>query len=221
MPTGKFVPKGTRYARLVLAEDRQRGQKMVLVECDCGTCKSVAFFNLGRSAKSCGCLKHERTLEMNATKKNTVDDFWALVQIAEDDTQCWPWVGDSRPNGYGRMMLSGTVHATHRFAYENVVGTIPDGMYVCHRCDNPPCCNPAHLFLGTAADNSADMVQKGRSLPQRGDANHAKRLTEAWVRVIKTLRAQGLTYNEIAGEVPNATFGNVAQICIGKSWAHV
>lgn len=74
---------------------------------------------------------------------------------------CWEWKGFTNPKGYGIIAGSGQVLA-HRVSYRELVGPIPDGLCVLHRCDNPPCYNPAHLFLGTRADNNRDMRDKGR-----------------------------------------------------------
>lgn len=82
-----------------------------------------------------------------------------LERIVVSDSGCWEWTRSKATNGYGRITNS---LSAHRAAYELFVGPIPDGMQVCHRCDNPPCCNPAHLFLGTAADNAHDRDAKGR-----------------------------------------------------------
>lgn len=81
--------------------------------------------------------------------------FWPKVEKTDG---CWLWTANTRPNGYG---LFGSVGA-HRVAYELCVGPIPSGMYVCHRCDNPACVRPDHLFVGTQLDNMRDMVTKGR-----------------------------------------------------------
>ena len=73
-------------------------------------------------------------------------------------------LGTTINGGYGHISVGGWPVLTHRFAYEQANGPIPGGMSVCHRCDNPPCCNPAHLFLGTHSDNMRDMVAKGRNV---------------------------------------------------------
>ena len=80
---------------------------------------------------------------------------------------CLEWMGGTNPDGYGKLYLDGKTVATHRIAWENVNGPIPDGMLVLHSCDNPPCCELTHLRLGTVADNSADMVSRGRHRGQQ------------------------------------------------------
>lgn len=100
--------------------------------------------------------------------------FWSLVATATRQ-ECWPWQGQRNNHGYGRFQVrtdrpeSGRPRRiayertyAHRQAYELVFGPIPEGLRVLHRCDNPPCCNPAHLFLGTQRDNVMDMWRKGR-----------------------------------------------------------
>ena len=91
-------------------------------------------------------------------------DFWQNVDIMGQD-ECWPWTGYSGDHrGYGRFWdteLKCRVGA-HRIAWSFVNGEIPDGMHICHVCDNPPCCNPSHLFSGSAKDNSDDSVRKKR-----------------------------------------------------------
>jgi hypothetical protein len=92
---------------------------------------------------------------------NTESDFWERVQrgAAED---CWPWARGCDSRGYGTFWFQGKQHGAHRMAFAFTHGPIPRGIWVLHHCDNPPCCNPAHLFLGVAADNTADMWEKGR-----------------------------------------------------------
>ena len=90
--------------------------------------------------------------------------------VKDEASGCWLWVSQSG-EGYGHLRIDGKSRSAHHASYELHVGPIPDGMRVLHRCDNPRCINPEHLFLGTQADNVADMVAKGRGWWQRGKAH--------------------------------------------------
>jgi hypothetical protein len=91
----------------------------------------------------------------------TEERFWCHVDKRGPD-DCWNWKA-SRVKGYGQIRISETeVIRAHRVAWEYTRGPIPDGLFACHKCDNPSCCNPSHLFLGTAQDNADDKVAKGR-----------------------------------------------------------
>ncbi len=90
--------------------------------------------------------------------------FWAKVEKTET---CWLWTGRLDKLGYGDIRAHGRRQRAHRVSWQFAHGAIPDGMFVCHRCDTPPCVNPAHLFVGSAADNNRDMAAKGRNHNQR------------------------------------------------------
>lgn len=99
-------------------------------------------------------------------KGSLASRFWALVSVS-DPEECWPWLGTRVGVGYGRVQVDRVRTVAHRVAYELAVGPIPEGLLVLHRCDNPPCCNPKHLFVGTSSDNAQDALAKGRR-PQNG-----------------------------------------------------
>src|SRR5688572_12699995 len=109
------------------------------------------------------------------------DAFWAKVQRGKPD-ECWPWTGGGMPQGYGHFQTGSGTDGTrktwkaHRYAWTLLVGPIPDGLHLCHHCDNPPCVNPAHMFIGTHRENNADKVAKMRQA--RGETFSIAKLTE-------------------------------------------
>jgi len=133
---------------------------------------------------------------------------------------CTLWTGSRFKEGYGHFGISrGVASYAHRFAWTLVHGPIPDGLFVLHRCDNPPCVNPDHLFLGTALDNAQDMIAKGRGL--RGEQLSWAKLTPSSVRLVRERIASGQSsVKELAEElgVARATVRRAAQ---GESWKHV
>ena len=90
--------------------------------------------------------------------------FWSRVDVRTPG-ECWPWRGATNSDGYGRHKIAGVTLNAHRVAWDITYPDqpLPDGVLACHRCDNPPCCNPTHLFPGTPADNTRDMIRKGRA----------------------------------------------------------
>ena len=91
------------------------------------------------------------------------DRLWGRVDTGGEADDCWEWTGARTALGYGRIKGDRCTVQTHRLAYELTYGPIPDGLFVMHSCDNPPCCNPAHLAVGTNADNVHDSMRKGRA----------------------------------------------------------
>lgn len=92
---------------------------------------------------------------------NDLERFWSKVNKMPGNG-CWEWQAGRYPTGYGQFYYQGHKIGAHKFAYLTEVGPVPDGMYVCHKCDNPCCVRPDHLFLGTNSDNQFDAVSKGR-----------------------------------------------------------
>jgi hypothetical protein len=138
----------------------------------------------------------------------------------EKSDECWPWVGCLTPKGYGQINSGGrgSPVAVHRLAYFLLFGPIPKGMLVLHRCDNPACVRPDHLFLGTAQDNSSDMVRKGRARGIRG--NHPKaKLREEQVIEIRRRYALGNVSMRGLAKIFGVGSDQICRIVNRKKWA--
>lgn len=142
--------------------------------------------------------------------------LWKHVRKTET---CLVWEGASTAQGYGTVNCGGGQYRqAHVLSYEAEHGPVPAGMWVLHRCDNPPCVNPAHLFLGTRDDNIADMVQKGRS--QRGESHYGAKVTESAVRALRARHAAGESVCELAKEF-GIRHSTCSRIISRKTWKHV
>ena len=142
----------------------------------------------------------------------------ASVQRGDPD-ECWPWMGTRDKNGYG--ITSRKRIRVHRWMFEQHNGPIGPGLVICHRCDNPPCCNPAHLWVGTPEENNADKVAKNRcGNPGRGSDNHQSRLSEDSVREIRRLHAAGSTMQTLADEF-GVGITTIWYIVHRVTWNHV
>lgn len=148
--------------------------------------------------------------------------FWEKVDRRGGAESCWPWCGGRSPDGYGLTKFEpyGPTSVTHRVAYRLCKGTFAEKLRVLHSCDNPPCCNPAHLFLGTDKDNSDDKISKGRDRKSHGEEHAKAKLTAAQVLLIRSRDAAGDSRRGMARE-----FGlnrkSMWNICERKSWKHV
>ncbi|QEL19847.1 HNH endonuclease [Limnoglobus roseus] len=137
------------------------------------------------------------------------DRFWGKVRRGVGADDCWEWAGAKSGTGYGVYKQGRKNHSAHRFAYALAFGD-PGPLHVLHRCDNRPCCNPAHLFLGSNGENQRDKQVKGRA---------AKKLTAEQVRRLRERVAAGETQKALAAE-----FGVCQQAvsyAVAKGWTHL
>lgn len=151
--------------------------------------------------------------------------FWSKVQIKERAKDCWEWEGAKKTAGYGNVRINGKYLLAHRIAFELINGPIPKGLLVCHICDNPSCCNPNHLMLGTTKSNAADMLMKNRQKKAfsaaRGSKNGLSKLNEKSVQEIRKLYD-----SKVMNQYELADKYGVSQVAIGcvvrrDTWRHV
>lgn len=158
--------------------------------------------------------------ELNGVKltQAIADRFWS--KVAKKDG-CWEWMR-RRDSGYGvfKVHCGGRVRylTASRVAYVLTLGPVPDAHFVCHRCDNPPCCNPEHLFAATLQENFRDMMRKGRSC--RGEDKPSARLTEGQVLEIREKYRAGCWPSRLAVEY-RVSASHVKRVAQGKKWKHL
>lgn len=130
--------------------------------------------------------------------------FWAMAARGDERDSCWRWTGAKRGDGYGgvRVARGAAIQYAHRVAYALTHGPIPPGLSVLHRCDNPICVNPKHLFLGTQADNMKDAAAKGRLHVERPNR---QKLSDADLIEIDALYAAGALQRDIAAQFSVST----------------
>jgi hypothetical protein len=148
----------------------------------------------------------------------TVEDrFWSKVD-KRGPNECWNWTGAINSSGYGSFRLDGKVGSSSRTSYSLEYGEIPVGLHVCHRCDNRPCVNPAHLFLGTNEDNHLDKIAKGRQA--RGESAGIANLKESDVRALRDAARSGQTVTNLSKQTGIA-YCTVYSAVHGMTWKHI
>lgn len=159
-----------------------------------------------------------------APYRNSIEEAFWLYCTPGKPNECWLWQG-TRHNGYGQFKWHGKKYFAHRVAYELHNGAIatsdkPHDTSVCHACDNPSCVNPAHLFLGTQAENNADRDKKGRQVSPKGSNHSNAKLTESDILEIRKMSALGETGRSLARRY-QVTPSAISYIVKRKSWVHI
>ena len=137
------------------------------------------------------------------------------IKVKKSVAGCWEWTAAKHPKGYGSFSLGGRVMGAHRVAYQLYVGEIPEGLWVCHRCDNPSCVNPSHLFLGTNADNTHDRDNKGRG--SYGEERPNAKLTNNKVNEIRARWLDGEPMSKLGREFGVAR-QTISMIVHNRKW---
>jgi HNH endonuclease len=214
------VLEGERYGSLVTIRvdgvNRSKKRRW-LCKCDCGRHQIVLSPHL-RSGRARSCNDCSRTRQSEARKIPIEQRFWA--RVVKHEPGCWEWTGFLNHDGYGLLSRGRTKVGAHRLSWEIHFGSIPDGMYVCHHCDNPQCARPDHLFLGTQRDNMRDCGRKRRNhiRAQDGEQNTSAALTNADARRIREMYATSmLKASDIAAQV-GVSRGVVASVVSGRTY---
>ena len=155
------------------------------------------------------------------TREQTFETI--MRRVIRQPSGCWEWHGKRTTSGYGGVQQAGKQHYVHRFVWEQVNGEIPTGIFVCHHCDNPICCNPDHLFLGTPADNSHDAIRKGRWINPphlAGSRHHQAKLADNDVLEIRRRYAAGESTTSIQKSFP-VSCSMIKRIVKRQSWKHL
>lgn len=170
------------------------------------------------------------TLRASEFTPSDISRFWSFVRVGQED-ECWPWKGGKAGMGYGKFWWNGVSLRANRVALALKVGAVSGEMLACHSCDNPSCCNPAHLSSGTPASNSGDMVAKQRQAwgdrssarlypgLHAGERSSLAKLRASQVAQIREIHAQhpDETYTAIATRY-GVTRSAVSRICRGVTW---
>jgi HNH endonuclease len=213
---------GQKYGRLtaLLFHHRHeiRSNAYWVFRCECNRFVVLSINDVRRGhTRSCGCLK--------GPKRALSERLWEKINKNSDrwwnGNQCWEWLGGTDGDGYGTFNIK-TVNGKpvlrkpHRIAWELLRGPIPERKRVLHHCDNPGCCNPNHLFLGTSKINSEDMVRKGRQA--KGEKNGMHKLTQDQVDWITVLANQAGWPTTLLAECNGVAKAAVNRVLSGRTW---
>lgn len=175
-----------------------------------------------------------KSITMPVFNQSDRERFWRNVHIGQKH-ECWPWKKSQFTGGYGQIKVERKNLKSHRVAYYLHYGIDPQENLICHRCDNPVCCNPYHLFSGTEGDNARDCVAKGRHVSGSGDTHGSKthperfargervagaKLTLDQVKQIRSQYATGAVTQEELGQQFGITRRGIGRIISGENWKH-
>jgi hypothetical protein len=204
-----MLQKGHVIGKLTVLRREKRGKW--ICRCECGVEKSVWDSGLkSNRIRSCGCLRstHRETYKEDSKKR-----FLEKIKIKNE---CWEWIRRKHRQGYGQFGYKRKYMLAHRASWILFKGDIPENMSICHKCDNPSCVNPEHLFIGTHADNMIDAFMKNRK-STKGYKHPRSKVTNETIEKIFKLRAKGMTQLAI-GLICGICQHMVSKILRKKHW---
>lgn len=160
-------------------------------------------------------------LVVNPKCHNTLEGLWNKVDQSSGPDACWPYMGHKIPKGYGHFKVFGKTWITHRLAYYLKNNGIPEGMWILHKCDNPPCCNPSHLFAGTNQDNVTDKMTKGRWGGGVGMRSNTAKLRDTDVLAIRRIYSEQFIINRKLGDYFGVHESTIEKVVSGRQWKHL
>ncbi len=218
---GKFCSRTCANRTLAIVQQGENhpmykgGPEMVLRTCEmCGKefsalATSVKYGNARLCSLEC---QRASIYAARATRhQHFMENFWSHLDMSGGPDACWTWTGKTNAGGYGFVFNL----LMHRVAYELTNGPIPEGLDILHSCDNPPCCNPAHLRPGTQRDNTQDMVERDRYIS--GEAHPGAKLTWQDTEAIRAAYASGIPQTTIAKQY-GVVQGTISRITRGAGW---
>jgi hypothetical protein len=201
------MPKfGDRRRGKLISPTHSPNTLFIWLACDkCGKGRWVSPYKIGKVCKNC------------RRKYFTVEELLRLNSCVNPLTGCVEWTGWRDKDGYGRYVFNRVKITAHRASYELNFGKVPKGLFVLHKCDNPPCFNPDHLFIGTIQDNVDDMKKKGRAPNFKGEKNPQAKLTSENVIFI---RNSELCPSDLA-KMFGVSFATIYDAIKGRTWKHL
>jgi len=205
---------GKKFGKLFV-QDQIPCKKSICI-CDCGekTILPTSALTSGHTT-SCGCLTSINRKNYDEDMRNKIKSY-----IEINDNDCWVWKKSKQKQGYGVITYKRKVQLAHRVSFKIFNGYLPDDLYVCHKCDNPSCCNPDHLFLGTNSDNIKDAFSKGRVYRPKGEDHYYSKLKESDVVEIRELAKKNVDKQKIADKF-KISLSHADNVIRRRSWKHV